>query len=129
MPPAEMFSRESIQKFVPADSDLALRFVELNQAPIELQDRFDTPFEVQLIPEDVFRTVMEYPHGWWSLKNHYPQSDGVVELSRVAFDASGSQALVYLALLNPTWGSGHFYLVEKRTDRWDVVEEWEYWIS
>ena len=55
---------------------------------------------------------------------------GMTTVSRVGFNDNLTQALLYAA----TWsnwlaGSGHYYLLEKMDDTWQIIQQVMAWIS
>lgn len=60
----------------------------------------------------------------------YPDSAGIIVLSRVGFNSKKNQALIYIAnqrgLLG---GNGMFFVLAKGDQRWKVVKSVMMWIS
>jgi len=55
---------------------------------------------------------------------------GSIALSRVGFDSSGKQALVYIQdYCGPLCGSGRYILLVKNGQRWIVKEKFTSWVS
>ena len=68
---------------------------------------------------------------WSGFYQRYPRSHGTVALSRVAFDDSLSQALVYWEYLRgPLAGAGEFVILARHPRRgWIVIFRHETWVS
>jgi hypothetical protein len=66
--------------------------------------------------------------GWDAFNRQYPANNGYLELSRVAFDPAGEQALVYASQTNgPGIGRGAVYLLEKTGGRWRLAGSQTLW--
>jgi hypothetical protein len=68
--------------------------------------------------------------GWDIFYNRYPQAPGITTLSRVGFNNSLDQALVYLGPQS-NWlaGSGYDVLLNKGTAGWAIDQQVMVWIS
>jgi hypothetical protein len=68
--------------------------------------------------------------GWEEFYNRYPQAPGITTLSRVGFDASFDQALVYIGTQS-NWlaGAGYYVLLKKGTGGWSIDQQVMTWIS
>jgi hypothetical protein len=77
-------------------ADLLDRFVKLNGRPSQLEKRFAPSLRVTLASTDDLECILEEAvySGWDVLYQQYPGVQGVMTLSRVAFDTTGTRALV-----------------------------------
>lgn len=68
--------------------------------------------------------------GWDLFYNKYPDSSGIVTLSRVGFASTGEDALVYLGNRRH-WksGTGYLVLLHKSGGEWAVVKSAVVWMS
>ena len=68
--------------------------------------------------------------GWDVFYNRYPDAPGIITFSRVGFNKTMEQALVYLGIQS-NWlaGFGNFYLLEKINGSWVIKEQVMSWIS
>lgn len=68
--------------------------------------------------------------GWDVFYNRYPDAPGIMTFSKVGFNKSMDQALVYLGIQS-NWlaGSGNFYLLQKVNGEWVIDEQVMSWIS
>lgn len=66
------------------------------------------------------------PDEYWSaFYAKYPGSPGLVRLSRVGFDSSREQALVYVhRSCGGRCGSGRYVLLSRSGEQWEVVDEY-----
>jgi len=59
--------------------------------------------------------------GWQAIKNKYPDSNGIIALSKVGFNHQTTQALVYVAIsCGPHCGEGNFILLSKAKGIWSI---------
>jgi hypothetical protein len=66
----------------------------------------------------------------WDWEKNAPNAHGAVSLSRVGFNATGTQALVYHSIYwAPLAAEGNVTLLEKRRDAWHIVKTLMIWIS
>jgi hypothetical protein len=68
--------------------------------------------------------------GWERFYQRYPTSGGIIDLSRVGFNAEMTQALVYYGAQSH-WldGGGFYFLLSKEGGTWKVVGQAMTWIS
>jgi hypothetical protein len=64
------------------------------------------------------------------LQERYPGSNGYLIFSRVGFNRTLDQAVVYVGeVAGPLMGAGYYYLLEKETGKWTIKAETMVWIS
>jgi hypothetical protein len=64
------------------------------------------------------------------LYQRYPRCQGITILSRVGFSGSGDTAVILTGTMRATlFGHGSVFLLEKKGDRWRIVEEALVWLS
>lgn len=85
---------------------------------------------VLLSQADISEFFGDQGTGWDGFYEKYPDAQGILELSRVGFNATTTQALVY-AGNQSNWlaGIGWLILLEKHGDQWEVVARHMTWIS
>ena len=68
--------------------------------------------------------------GWEIFYNRYPQAPGITMLSRVGFNTTFDQALVYIGTQS-NWlaGSGQYILLKKAGGAWSIDQQVMVWIS
>jgi hypothetical protein len=68
--------------------------------------------------------------GWDIFYNRYPQAPGITTFSRVGFNASLDQALVYMGTQS-NWlvGTGYYYLLKKAEGIWSIDQQVMIWVS
>jgi hypothetical protein len=79
---------------------------------------------------EIFASPTPVNGGWDIFYQKYPDSDGLVALSRVGFNAAMNQALVYVEHSYADLGAdGNCYLVQNVDGDWSVTQEIMLWIS
>jgi len=67
---------------------------------------------------------------WNEFYKRHPNSEGVIVLSRVGFNAGMNQALLYIDhTCGGLCGTGHYVLLEKSHGAWRVVKREMVWVS
>lgn len=90
-------------------------FVAKNAKSYQLTKSFNLKLEYVLIPKE---------------ESDLSNLVGSIALSRVGFDSSGKQALVYIQdYCGPLCGSGRYILLVKNGQRWIVKEKFTSWVS
>jgi hypothetical protein len=107
-------------------------FVARNSQEYALAEHFTPAIPHVFLTQDEAQAIFNDPDqdGWEEFYAAYPGSGGLTGLSRVGFDPSGTQALVYQdELCGPLCGAGFYILFEKEDGKW--VERWRLmaWIS
>lgn len=107
------------------------------RAEVELKPKLDIPFKYLLMTDkrlsDLIPDRNDYDRssGYWKeFYEVYPKSAGYNSFSRVGFDKTKRQALVYFV----NWcgrlcGTGSYLLIEKGQNGWEVKESAGIWIS
>jgi hypothetical protein len=68
--------------------------------------------------------------GWQSFYNQYPDAPGITTLSRVGFNSTLDQALVYVGTMSHYLaGAGYYVLLVKESGVWKVDQQMMTWIS
>ena len=132
MPPGPLLDAESVARSFPNAKAAAVRqFWSRNAAASLLERRFVLPAEYRLLSDQEFESLREPPEDWpsdwpryaanWNLARAFPGARGVSSFSRVGFDRSGTQALVYeVGVCGTLCGGTQLVLLEKYDDRWIV---------
>ncbi|HEY0763366.1 MAG TPA: hypothetical protein VGD61_13435 [Pyrinomonadaceae bacterium] len=101
-----------------------------NKQPVRLKDSFDLNIKHLVVKKEKIEKIFA-GRGWWQeFYKIYPDSGGLIVLSRVGFSRAMNQALVYIQHgCGGLCGTGHYVLLEKSGDRWQVVKRNMVWIS
>ena len=116
---------------LPAASEETLAdFFERNRRqPGQLSPDMQLGVAYVLLSTDEFSAVMNQPNGWDAFYEKYSPS-GYVQLSRVGFNKTLDQAIVYFSSVpGPMMGSGNYYLMEKKDGQWVIREQVLAWVS
>jgi hypothetical protein len=76
------------------------------------------------------RIFSQNQSGWEIFYNHYPQAPGITTLSRVGFNNTFDQALVYIGTQS-NWlaGEGFYILLKKVAGVWSIDQQVMVWVS
>ena len=103
---------------------------ERNEKASQLSPDMQLGVDYVLLTEDELREISS--QGKWHeiLQERYPGSNGYVIFSRVGFNKSLDQAVLYVGeVAGPLMGAGHYYLLEKQNGEWTIKEQQMVWIS
>lgn len=105
-------------------------YLERNNNPGELSPDMDLGVEYVLLNAEERRRIFSQPEGWRVFNETYPGSGGYTELSRVGFNDTFDQALIYVGqMAGDLMGAGFYYLLEKKGGEWLLMEQIMVWIS
>lgn len=105
-------------------------YLERNSSPSQLKPDMQLGVEYVLLSAEEQRSIFDQPDGWGSFYEKYPDSGGYTVLSRVGFNDTLDQALIYVAnVAGPLMGAGNYYLLEKKDGEWRIIEQIMVWIS
>ncbi len=123
---------EGIQQALP-EVDQAIRdsYLTRNAQSTLLEDRFNLKFPVTLLDQADFDSFFgTNGKGWDTFYFQYPNSQGVLGLSRVGFNAQGDKALVCASTQTYTMaGAGYAVLLSLENGLWKVVNQVMLWTS
>lgn len=109
------------------DSTLFDDFKNKNAKAYKLETKFSIPQTVILISKE---ELNENSTGWDAFHEKYPNSSGVIQISRVGFNSNQTQAILYFdyqyAML---WGEGYLIFLTKDEGKWIVKEQISLWVS
>jgi len=104
-------------------------YLERNRQPSQLSPDMQIGSDYILLGADEFSAVMDQPNGWDAFYEKYSRS-GYVQLSRVGFNETLDQAIVYVASVpGPMMGAGNYYLMQKKNGQWVIQEQVLAWVS
>lgn len=101
-----------------------------NKEPARLKDSFELNIKHVMVKKEKIEKMFA-GRGWWQeFYKTYPDSGGLIVLSRVGFSPATNQALVYIQHgCGGLCGTGNYVLLEKSGARWQVVKRSMVWIS
>jgi hypothetical protein len=117
--------------FPEAGAELFADFFSRNEASVSLVRNFDVEVPVILISkEEITKFFGAGGDGWNGFHQAYPGAQGILQLSRVGFNAAVNQALIYAGNQSDDLaGAGYVYLMEKRDGIWSMENSIMVWIS
>jgi hypothetical protein len=105
-------------------------YLARNTQPSELSRDMDLDDDYILLNEEELAKITR-PQNWRAiLQERYPGSNGYLIFSRVGFNRSLDQAVIYVGHVEgPLMGAGYYYLLEKQDGKWAIQDEVMIWIS
>lgn len=83
-----------------------------------------------LLTAEELAEVSRQPNWHKLLNERYPNSHGYTIFSRVGFNNTLDQAIIYVgSVAGPMMGAGFYYLMEKNNGEWVIKEQINVWIS
>jgi len=105
-------------------------FMERNKESGPLSPDMDLGVEYILLTPEELSEVTRQPNWHEVMAERYNGSAGYTAFSRVGFNRSLDQAVVYVGqMAGPLMGAGFYYLLEKEFGQWKLKEEIMVWIS
>jgi hypothetical protein len=120
------------QKLDPSDRQLVMDLFDPAAEAARLEQCFSLEVPVSFISDVEMEHLFEDMayQGWKPFWNRYPDAQGILTLSRVSFNASGTRALVYVGNQSGADIGRGFYLVLRRTGRaWAIDRQVDMWVS
>ncbi|MBI5962427.1 MAG: hypothetical protein HY863_03035 [Chloroflexi bacterium] len=104
-------------------------YLERNRRSSQLSSDMQLGVDYILLSTDDLSTIMRRTNGWNAFYEKYSHS-GYTQFSRVGFNNSLDQAMVYVGqMAGPLMGNGFYYLMEKKDGQWVIKEQVMVWIS
>ncbi len=105
-------------------------FVERNQESSPLSADMNLGVEYKLLTYEELKKISSQPNWGQLLTEAYPGSYGYTIFSRMGFNNTLDQAVVYISSVGgPLMGSGSYFLMEKQNGEWIMKDEVMSWIS
>ncbi|MBA4121153.1 MAG: hypothetical protein H0X72_01645 [Acidobacteria bacterium] len=105
-------------------------FRACNKSRNLLKDLFTLSVKRVFISDEELDSFFKRKLYWEGFYKKYPNSQGVMVLSNVGFDAQKKQALVYVSNSRGSLDAiGVYVVLEKQNDVWRVKEKYEAWAS
>ena len=120
-----------IQNMQGVDQATADSFLARNDSAYPVPPSMDLGSSYALLSQTVMRQIFSQNRdGWQLFYEQFPAAPGITTLSRVGFNTSLSQALVYVGTLSH-WlaGAGYYVLLKKVNGTWIVDQQVMSWVS
>jgi hypothetical protein len=105
-------------------------YLARNPERTKLSIDMDLGVEYKLLSAEELKKISSGPNWGEVLSEAYPGSLGYTVFSRVGFNDTLDQALIYVGSVGgPLMGSGSYFLMEKQLGEWIMKERIEVWIS
>ncbi len=113
-------------------AEMYSNLVERNRESLKLERKLDLPGEYVYLSNEEFQQFFAGDNvgGWDTFYVQYPDSTGMIYLSRPGYNAAGDRAIVYFG--NQAYylaGAGYIVLLEKLNGEWQIVNQVMIWIS
>ena len=124
-------SLDYIRSGLPSLSDEALdNFVQRNQQSGPLAPDMELDVDYILLSTEELSEITRQSNWGEVITQKYPGSYGYTMFSRVGFNNTLDQAVIYVgSMAAPLMGSGFYYLMEKEKGDWVIKEQVMAWIS
>jgi hypothetical protein len=105
-------------------------YLERNKQPSQLPANMNLSTDYVLLSRKDLMEISSQPD-WGELLNaKYPGTHGYIIFSRVGFNNTLDQAVIYVGNVDgPLMGAGYYYLMEKQKGQWLVKDQVMAWIS
>jgi hypothetical protein len=105
-------------------------FLERNESPDPLSTEMDLGVDYILLSPDELSEITRQPNWPEIMAERYDGAVGYTVFSRVGFNKSLDQAVIYVGqMAGPLMGAGYYYLLEKHNGEWKLTGEIMVWIS
>jgi hypothetical protein len=105
-------------------------YLERNAKPSQLSPEMDLGVEYTLLTPEELSKITSQPNWHEILNEKYPGSGGYTIFSRVGFNNTLDQAVVYVGQVQgPLMGTGFYNLLEKQDGEWKLMDQIMVWIS
>jgi hypothetical protein len=129
--PQGMADLNNVHGLKTAHSQVYRAFLDANLYPGSFRRSFTLPVPYQIVASSEMHSIFGTPGDVWGrFYEKYPNSTGLLRLSRVGFNSDGNQAAFYISnYCGGLCGGGYFVLMEKVNSNWKVVQEVQVWVS
>lgn len=107
-----------------------MTFKNQNNNKFILENKFDKKLNVTFIDNKEITALFKSHTGWDDFYKKYNNAIGIIEFSRIGFNKSKTQALIYYSKVSGfSNGYGNYIFYEKINGKWIKVLEVMAWIS
>ena len=123
--------REYLKSELPeAPQEAVESYIERNTQPGKLSSDMQLDADFILVPAEEIYQITSQPDWDTLLTQTYEGAHGYTVFSRVGFNDTLDQAVVYVGnVAAPLMGAGYYYLMEKKNGQWIITEQVMVWIS
>jgi hypothetical protein len=112
------------------DSILGDDYKNKNAVAYKLENKFSIAQTVIFISRGEFNKIFQNVKGWDSFYEKYPNSAGIISISRVGFNRNRTQAILGFSYqAGWLWGKGYRIFLTKDEGKWIVKEQDMLWVS
>ena len=106
-------------------------FETINEQGYLLKPLFDLSIQYVLISDDEVKEIFfKFEKGWERYYERYPNSQGIMALSKVGFNSEMDKALVDVGNQSHNLaGAGYFVFLEKENGVWTITDILNTWMS
>ncbi len=124
-------TREKILTYAPQVSSAMLDALEqANQQSATLDGRIPLGIKALVRPTADLQTMLQQDATWQTFYKTYPNTPGIVAVSRAVFDKKGETALVYATLRSGLSNeAAYFVVLNKENGLWRVVKKFPEWLE
>lgn len=117
-------------EFPEASGEAVESYIERNTQPGELPSDMQLDADFILVPADEIFKITSQPNWDTLLTQTYDGAHGYTVFSRVGFNNTLDQAVIYVGnVAAPLMGAGYYYLMEKKNGQWIIKQQVMVWIS
>jgi hypothetical protein len=99
-------------------------YEKINAKSYQLKDSLNLKLKYALTPREKIREIFKRDPGGSEFHKQFPNSPGTTHVSRVGFNSTGDQALVYVShICGPLCASWSFVLLVKKDKEWVVQKQ------
>ena len=121
--------RQMSEQMPALDQETINDFKLKNGQSYPLSNNFDLPVKVLLFSDEEMEEIFN-DGGWSAFYEKYPLAQGIMGVSRVGFNSTKDQALVYVgSMCDWLYGAGYYVLFTKENGVWVIQDEVMTWIS
>ena len=105
-------------------------YQERNKQPSQLSPNMNLGVDYVLLSREDLMKISSQPDWGQLLNTKFPGTHGYIIFSRVGFNKTLDQAVIYVGNVGgPLMGAGYYYLMEKKNGQWVMKQQVMAWIS
>lgn len=134
-PPPSSLAEDIAWRLPKARNETIAAFVKNANAmhPVKLRAAsLRTRLKARLVPKHKIDSILQggYAKAWRDFDEQYPDARYIIQFSAIGFDASSTEAIVYMQRLCPgLCGAGELILLQRRNGGWSISQVHQFWIA